>query len=41
MLPNGRTDPRKIWSAMAVNHILKDLCMDAGYTEPVTAYSFR
>ncbi|KAJ4364737.1 hypothetical protein N0V95_000684 [Ascochyta clinopodiicola] len=26
---------------MSVNTILGDICRDAGYTEPVTAYTFR
>jgi hypothetical protein len=41
MMPNGQTHSREIWSAMSVNSMLGQVCLDAGYTEPVTAYSFR
>ena len=41
MMPNGETHPREIWSAMSVNTVLGQVCLDAGYTEPVTTYSFR
>lgn len=40
-LANGQTDPTQIWSAMSLNTILGDICREAGYTEPVTAYTFR
>ena len=41
MMPSGGTHPTEIWSAMSVNSMLGQVCLDAGYTEPVTAYSFR
>lgn len=41
MLPNGQISPTNIWSAMSVNTMLGDICRDAGYVEPVTAYTFR
>ncbi|KAF1924803.1 uncharacterized protein M421DRAFT_271125 [Didymella exigua CBS 183.55] len=41
MMPNGQTHPTEICSAMSVNTMLGQVCLDAGYTEPVTAYTFR
>ncbi|KAF2629284.1 hypothetical protein BU25DRAFT_420158 [Macroventuria anomochaeta] len=41
MMPDGQTHPYQIWSAMSVNSALGQVCLDAGYTEPVTTYSFR
>ena len=41
MMPSGQTHPREIWNAVSVNSMLGQVCLDAGSTEPVTAYSFR
>lgn len=41
MMANGQTHSREIWTAMSLTTMLGHVCLDAGYTEPVTAYSFR
>lgn len=41
MLPGGAVSETCIMSAMSTNTLLKEICEECGYTEPVTTYSLR